>query len=1499
MKTREAILVVVVGLIVLTIFSFKNTKENSFLGRIGLGNTTDDLSAVSVLSGGKAGPAFFHTHHDKIPNFAHNPTAFTVSSGDWSDPNTWSDGGVPNLNDVVLIDQDHSVTYDVLSNTEVSSVGISGTLRFSTNQNTRLKTGNIIVFPEGNLEIGTPSEPVLPHINAEIVVTDRPLATISPDPDTGIIDPEQFGTSFIGIGRVTIHGALKTPFLRLAKEPLVGNVTLTLGSVPVGWRVGDRIFVPDSRHLTRDTRNNFIPQWEERTIQSISGNQITLNQPLLYTHKGARNADGVIEYLPHVGNLSRNVTIRSENPNGTKGHVMFNNRAKVDVRYALFKELGRTMEAPLDSTILDSSGDAIHIGTNQIARYPLHTHHLVGPMNGEEPVFKLIGNAIDGGSQPNNVKWGLVIHGSSFGLIQGNVLYNAASGAGIATEDGSEFQNTIENNFVARTMSIVDTQNGVNINRQVSDAEIEDGLGGFSFWFNGPLNIIRNNVATGASFAAFTVIGKGFPLVPLFPGAMMINEKRTVNLRHSTFIEFSNNEMYGVMRRGLDLWNIGDRFTIYGSEDAEKVIVKDSVMWHLHSSSLSPYYIPELYVDGIIIRGDPDALFSPDDQFMIQTGMQLSGARNVKTFVKNADVQNMQVGARQRGRGIFDELVIEDSYLRNRRNVIVRNFANKPVSGKVVTKLKNVVIDALPSSPENHAISMDWINPLAQNVLISTSMYVEDHNGVPGDTFQVFWEEQDPNAPLGFVTDGSRQVAIDDGIHPEPTLTNQESWDKYGLTTAGSLAPCKDNRPNIKGYVCPLNLVPPPPPSPTPPPPSPLPPPPPPPPPSGDITAPVISNISISNTSTGSVVISWNTNEPADSQVRFTNGICPSTGCNVPLIPSTTLKNFHTVNITNLLPNTTYTYNVRSRDASGNLGISSNQTFKTLALGPIITNVSVSNVGTAAIISWNTNEPADSQVRFTNGICPTTGCNVPLTPDLTLKNFHAVNITGLLPDTTYTYHVRSRNAKGDLAVSLSKTFKTTSAIPLPTPPPPSPPVIPPSSQDITPPIISNVSANTSIREGAIITWTTDEPATSQVEYGLTTNALNPISPQDNTLKINHSVTITNLLRKTTYYYKLISIDSAGNKTISAIQTFKTHPKDQKPPRVSDLSATEGSVILSWINPTSYEFFQGVSILRRTDQYVTTYNSQDEVFRGNVSTWTDTNTNSNTTYYYSVFTYDDLIEYSDPKMISFNTGNGTANIPPPSPTPTPTPPPSGGGGGGGIIPPPSPLPSPLPPPTGGGGGGGGTITPPSTVPPSTTTRSFTLDRSLYKGLSGDDVVKLQEYLIEEGHLGQGYNTGYYGNLTENAVQSFQRAHDIVSSGTPESTGYGVMGPKTRALLHSLLGQVTPPPNEVGQTPPQTPPTDFILNFTQNFKLGDSHPEVKLLQIFLNSQGFSLSISGAGSPGNETNYFGNLTHQAVIRFQDAYREDILTPIGLSKGTGYFGPSTRAKIKEIVGG
>lgn len=76
--------------------------------------------------------------------------------------------------------------------------------------------------------------------------------------------------------------------------------------------------------------------------------------------------------------------------------------------------------------------------------------------------------------------------------------------------------------------------------------------------------------------------------------------------------------------------------------------------------------------------------------------------------------------------------------------------------------------------------------------------------------------------------------------------------------------------------------------------------------------------------------------------------------------------------------------------------------------------------------------------------------------------------------------------------------------------------------------------------------------------------------------------------------------------------------------------------------------------------------------------------------------------------------------------------------------------------------------------------------LHQGATGNEVKKLQGFLKQfSGIYPEGLVTGYFGPLTEKAVQRFQLKHGIVASGTSETTGYGQVGPKTQTQLNQLL------------------------------------------------------------------------------------------------------------------
>lgn len=88
------------------------------------------------------------------------------------------------------------------------------------------------------------------------------------------------------------------------------------------------------------------------------------------------------------------------------------------------------------------------------------------------------------------------------------------------------------------------------------------------------------------------------------------------------------------------------------------------------------------------------------------------------------------------------------------------------------------------------------------------------------------------------------------------------------------------------------------------------------------------------------------------------------------------------------------------------------------------------------------------------------------------------------------------------------------------------------------------------------------------------------------------------------------------------------------------------------------------------------------------------------------------------------------------------------------------------------------------------------------------------------------------------------------------------------------------------------------FLTDLRLGSSGEEVRVMQAFLNRfEKTRVAQSGAGSLGNETTLFGELSEVAVMNFQAQYATEILTPLGLKEPTGIWGSSTRAQANALV--
>lgn len=162
-----------------------------------------------------------------------------------------------------------------------------------------------------------------------------------------------------------------------------------------------------------------------------------------------------------------------------------------------------------------------------------------------------------------------------------------------------------------------------------------------------------------------------------------------------------------------------------------------------------------------------------------------------------------------------------------------------------------------------------------------------------------------------------------------------------------------------------------------------------------------------------SVTITWNTDEPSDSEVHYgTTTALVNTASDAALVMN------HKIVITSLEPGTTYYYEVQSTDPSGNTAVDNNGAYYTITTStpdttpPVITNIATSDTThNSATVTWTTNEPSNTVVHY--GITTNLG-STKQKPALVTS--HSLTLANLLPETTYYYEVQSTDLKGNTAV---------------------------------------------------------------------------------------------------------------------------------------------------------------------------------------------------------------------------------------------------------------------------------------------------------------------------------------------------------------------------------------------------------------------------------------------------------------------------------------------------
>ncbi len=137
--------------------------------------------------------------------------------------------------------------------------------------------------------------------------------------------------------------------------------------------------------------------------------------------------------------------------------------------------------------------------------------------------------------------------------------------------------------------------------------------------------------------------------------------------------------------------------------------------------------------------------------------------------------------------------------------------------------------------------------------------------------------------------------------------------------------------------------------------------------------------------------------------------------------------------------------------------------------------------------------------------------------------------------------------------------------------------------DTTPPVISKIKAADIGPSSARVTWVTDEPANSEMQYG-TTSAYG-LKMATGTKEKEHAFTLLNLVPETLYYYILGSTDNYGNKTETVNMTFETAATSTAP-SVSPPSTAPTSTGQTLSQPITLKFTPRAINLRSTAKWMT-------------------------------------------------------------------------------------------------------------------------------------------------------------------------------------------------------------------------------------------------------------------------------------------------------------------------
>lgn len=278
------------------------------------------------------------------------------------------------------------------------------------------------------------------------------------------------------------------------------------------------------------------------------------------------------------------------------------------------------------------------------------------------------------------------------------------------------------------------------------------------------------------------------------------------------------------------------------------------------------------------------------------------------------------------------------------------------------------------------------------------------------------------------------------------------------------------------------------------------------------LEAPRVENVKITDVRLNDAIISWTTTKESTAVIQYG----PTTDYGFTFTAANSFSTTHTVKLENLRDGTTYHMRLEGEDRAENPIASDDYNFTTLTFPKILTVSAENKAEGQTEVKWTTNVQTTSEVEYYNETsAPKTQGNSSLVRE------HSILVFGLEDATEYTFKVRGRDQFGYEAVSGENKFRTL--------------------EDTTPPVISEVkSESNTVGSGdaakiqIIVSWKTNEPTTSQVQYGegLAGSSYSAETDENAERVRDHLVVIGGLTPAKTYHFRVVSKDKAGNESKS-------------------------------------------------------------------------------------------------------------------------------------------------------------------------------------------------------------------------------------------------------------------------------------------------------------------------------------------------------------------------------